>query len=57
MCTDKCKGSVRMKIREGSVDAIPKARCNGSREAIAAAAREALLERNFGAVSMDDLGG
>jgi TetR/AcrR family transcriptional regulator of autoinduction and epiphytic fitness len=44
-----------MKIREGSDEAVPKARPNGSREAIVAAAERLFLERKFGAVSMDDL--
>jgi TetR/AcrR family transcriptional regulator of autoinduction and epiphytic fitness len=44
-----------MKIREGSDEAIPKARRNGSREAIVAAAERLFLERGFGAVSMDEL--
>jgi hypothetical protein len=44
-----------MKIRERSDEAIPKARRNGSREAIVAAAERLFLEGKFGAVSMDDL--
>ena len=44
-----------MKIRGGSDDAIRKAPRNGSREAIVAAAERLFLERNFDAVSMDDL--
>ena len=44
-----------MKIREGSDEAIPKARRNESREAIVVAAERRFLERKFGAVSMDDL--
>src|SRR5438067_9752738 len=44
-----------MKIREGSNEAIPKARRNGSREAIVEAAERLFLERGFGSVSMDDL--
>jgi hypothetical protein len=38
-----------MKIRERSDEAIPKARRNGSREAIVAAAERLFLERKFGA--------
>jgi AcrR family transcriptional regulator len=34
---------------------IPKARRNGSPEAIVAAAERLFLERSFGAVGMDDL--
>ena len=34
---------------------IPKARRNGSREAIVAAAGHLFVERSFGCVSMDDL--
>src|ERR1700760_4341861 len=44
-----------MNVREGSNQAIPKARRNGSREAIVAAAERLFLERGFGAVSMDEL--
>src|SRR5436305_1912077 len=44
-----------MKIRDLSDEAIPKARRNGSREAIVDAAERLFLERGFGAVSMDDL--
>jgi TetR/AcrR family transcriptional regulator, regulator of autoinduction and epiphytic fitness len=44
-----------MKNRRGSNQAIPKARRNGSREAIVEAAELLFLERGFGAVSMDDL--
>jgi TetR/AcrR family transcriptional regulator of autoinduction and epiphytic fitness len=44
-----------MKNRRGSNQAIPKARRNGSREAIVDAAERLFLERGFGAVSMDDL--
>src|SRR5258707_514353 len=44
-----------MKVREGLNEAIPKARRNGSREAIVAAAERLFLERGFGAVSMDEL--
>ena len=44
-----------MKVREGSNEAIPKARRNGSRDAIVAAAERLFLERGFGAVSMDEL--
>jgi TetR/AcrR family transcriptional regulator of autoinduction and epiphytic fitness len=44
-----------MKNRSGSNQAIPKARRNGSREAIVAAAERLFLERGFGSVSMDDL--
>src|SRR6201993_3676221 len=44
-----------MKIRDGSDEAIPKARRNGSREAIVAAAERLFLERGFGSVSMDEL--
>jgi hypothetical protein len=44
-----------MKIREGSDEAIPKARHNGSREAIVAAAERRFLERKFDGVSMDNL--
>ena len=44
-----------MKIRGGSDEAVPKPRLDGSREAIVAAAERLFLERNFGAVSMDDL--
>ena len=46
-----------MKVREGSIEAIPKARRNGSREAIVEAAERLFLERGFGAVSMDELAG
>src|SRR5439155_26524232 len=44
-----------MKIREGLNEAIPKARRNGSREAIVEAAGRLFLERGFGSVSMDEL--
>jgi TetR/AcrR family transcriptional regulator of autoinduction and epiphytic fitness len=44
-----------MKNRRGSNQAIPKARRNGSREAIVEAAERLFLERGFGSVSMDDL--
>jgi TetR/AcrR family transcriptional regulator of autoinduction and epiphytic fitness len=44
-----------MKVREGSNHAIPKARRNGSQEAIVSAAERLFLERGFGSVSMDDL--
>ena len=44
-----------MKVREGSNGAIPKARRNGSREAIVEAAQRLFLERGFGSVSMDEL--
>src|SRR6201993_812922 len=44
-----------MKIRDGSDEAIPKARRNGSREAIVAAAERLFLERGFGSVNMDEL--
>ena len=44
-----------MKVREGSNQAMPKARRNGSREAIVAAAERLFLERGFGSVSMDEL--
>jgi TetR/AcrR family transcriptional regulator of autoinduction and epiphytic fitness len=44
-----------MKVREGSNQAIRKARRDGSREAIVAAAERLFLERKFGAVSMGDL--
>jgi TetR/AcrR family transcriptional regulator of autoinduction and epiphytic fitness len=44
-----------MKNRRGSNRAIPKARRNGSREAIVEAAERLFLERGFGAVSMDEL--
>jgi TetR/AcrR family transcriptional regulator of autoinduction and epiphytic fitness len=44
-----------MKVRKGSDEAIPKARRNGSREAIVEAAERLFLERGFGAVSMDEL--
>src|SRR6516165_7049898 len=44
-----------MRVREGSKEAIPKARRNGSREAIVEAAERLFLERGFGAVSMDEL--
>jgi AcrR family transcriptional regulator len=44
-----------MKNRRGSNQAIPKARRNGSREAIVEAAERLFLERGFGAVSMDEL--
>src|SRR5215470_15016111 len=44
-----------MKVREGSSEAIPKARRNGSREAIVEAAERLFLERGFGSVSMDEL--
>jgi TetR/AcrR family transcriptional regulator, regulator of autoinduction and epiphytic fitness len=45
----------RMKNRRGSNQAIPKARRNGSRQAIIEAAERLFLERGFGAVSMDEL--
>jgi AcrR family transcriptional regulator len=45
----------RMKNRRRSNQAIPKARRNGSREAIVEAAERLFLERGFGAVSMDEL--
>jgi TetR/AcrR family transcriptional regulator of autoinduction and epiphytic fitness len=44
-----------MKNRGGSSQAIPRARRNGSREAIVEAAQRLFLERGFGAVSMDEL--
>jgi TetR/AcrR family transcriptional regulator of autoinduction and epiphytic fitness len=44
-----------MKNRGGSNQALPKARRNGSREAVVAAAERLFLERGFGSVSMDDL--
>ena len=44
-----------MKVHEGLNEAIPKARRNGSREAIVEAAERLFLERGFGSVSMDDL--
>ena len=44
-----------MKNRKGSNQAIPKARRNGSRQAIIEAAERLFLERGFGAVSMDEL--
>ena len=44
-----------MKVREGPNEAIPKARRNGSREAIVEAAECLFLERGFGFVSMDEL--
>jgi TetR/AcrR family transcriptional regulator of autoinduction and epiphytic fitness len=44
-----------MKVREGSNEAIPKARRNGSREVIVEAAERLFLERGFGSVSMDEL--
>jgi TetR/AcrR family transcriptional regulator of autoinduction and epiphytic fitness len=44
-----------MRVREGSNEAIPKARRNGSREAIVEAAERLFLERGFGSVSMDEL--
>ena len=45
----------RMKNRRGSNQAIPKARRNGSRDAIVEAAERLFLERGFGAVRMDEL--
>ena len=44
-----------MEMRNGSIEAVPKARRGGSREAIVEAAARLFLERGFGAVSMDDL--
>jgi AcrR family transcriptional regulator len=44
-----------MKNSRGFRRGIPKARRNGSPEAIVAAAERLFLERNFGAVGMDDL--
>ena len=44
-----------MKVHEGSNQAIPKARRNGSQQAIVAAAERLFLERGFGSVSMDEL--
>src|SRR6516164_3733977 len=44
-----------MRVRKGSDEAIPKARRNGSREAIIEAAELLFLERGFGSVSMDEL--
>ncbi len=44
-----------MEMRSGSIEAVPKARRGGSREAIVEAAARLFLERGFGAVSMDDL--
>ena len=44
-----------MKVRKGSDEAIPKARRNGSREAIVEAAERLFLERGFGSVSMGEL--
>jgi hypothetical protein len=49
------QGILQIKIREGSDEAVPKPRRDGSREAIVAAAERLFLERKFGAVSMDDL--
>ena len=45
----------RMKNRMGSNEAIPRARRNGSREAIVEAAERLFLDRGFGAVTMDEL--
>jgi TetR/AcrR family transcriptional regulator of autoinduction and epiphytic fitness len=44
-----------MKVHEGSNETIHKARRNGSRDAIVAAAERLFLERGFGSVSMDEL--
>ena len=44
-----------MKIRDGSDQAIPKVRRNGSRGAIVEAAERLFLDRGFGSVSMDEL--
>jgi AcrR family transcriptional regulator len=44
-----------MKNRTGSNEAVPKARRNGSREAIVEAAERLFLERGFGSVTMDEL--
>src|SRR6516164_11119019 len=44
-----------MRVRKGSDEAIPKARRNGSREAIVEAAERLFLQRGFGSVSMDEL--
>ena len=44
-----------MRVRKGSNEAVPKARRNGSREAIVEAAERLFLERGFGSVSMDEL--
>ncbi len=44
-----------MEMRNGSIEAVSKARRGGSREAIVEAAARLFLERGFGAVSMDDL--
>ena len=44
-----------MQVREASNEAIPKARRNGSREAIVEAAERLFLDRGFGSVSMDEL--
>jgi AcrR family transcriptional regulator len=44
-----------MRVREGSSGAIPRARRNGSREALVEAAERLFLERGFGSVSMDEL--
>ena len=44
-----------MQVREASDEAIPKARRNGSREAIVEAAERLFLDLGFGSVSMDEL--
>lgn len=44
-----------MRVREGSNEAVPRVRRNGSREAIVEAAQRLFLERGFGSVSMDEL--
>jgi TetR/AcrR family transcriptional regulator, regulator of autoinduction and epiphytic fitness len=44
-----------MKVREGSNQVVPRARRNGTREAIVEAAERLFLERGFGSVSMDEL--
>lgn len=44
-----------MGVRSGAIEAGPKTRRGGSREAIVAAAERLFLERGFGSVSMDEL--
>jgi TetR/AcrR family transcriptional regulator of autoinduction and epiphytic fitness len=44
-----------MEARKGSTEAVSKTQGGGSREAIVDAAQRLVLERGFGAVSMDDL--
>ena len=55
ICTNKCNRDFAWTVRNGSNEAVPKARRGGSREAIVEAAERLFLERGFGSVSMDEL--